>query len=106
MQGLAEGRFGLTFRILDKEYISQAAQAAGKAAPPAEPAQLELLAGGVGSDDDLASLAENELQAEEEAQVAAASAATAGPLDDATARPLFAREQRLLHEMTESPTGF
>lgn len=33
--------------------------------------------------------------------MAAASAATAGPLDDATARKLFAREQKLLEEMTE-----
>ena len=34
--------------------------------------------------------------------MASASAATAGPLDDAAAQKLFAREQMLLEEMTES----
>ena len=55
----------------------------------------------MGNDDDLAAMAEEELQAEEDAQVAAASAATAGPLDDAKARHVFAQEQKLLDEMTE-----
>ncbi|HND56125.1 MAG TPA: helicase-related protein, partial [Pirellulaceae bacterium] len=59
-----------------------------------------LLAGPVGSDDDRATWAEEDLAAEEDAQVAAVSAATAGPLDGGAAG-LFAREQELLDQMTE-----
>ena len=65
------------------------------------PSQLNLVAGSVGSDDDRATLSEEELQAEEEAQIAAASAATAAPSADVKATELFAREQMLLDEMTE-----
>jgi superfamily II DNA or RNA helicase len=94
--------FARTLRVHRRTVQRQweAAQA-GNPAAVAEPVQFELLASGVGSDDDRAALAEDELQAEEESQVAAASAATAGPLDDAKARQLFAREQKLLEKMTE-----
>lgn len=62
---------------------------------------LDLLAGGVDNDDDRAELDEAELQAEEDAQFEAASAATMGPLEDLSSQELFAFEQRLLEEMTE-----
>ena len=43
----------------------------------------------------------NNLQAEEDAQFEAASAATMGPIEDLSAKDLFAREQKLLQEMTD-----
>src|SRR5439155_17607360 len=64
--------------------------------------QLDLLSSPVGSDDDRATLAEDELQAEEDAQFAAVTAATAGTLADKQAQATFAREQKLLDEMTEA----
>jgi hypothetical protein len=62
---------------------------------------LELLAAGVDADDDRATWPEEQLQAEEDAQVAAVSAATIGPLIDPEAKALFAREKQLLDEMAE-----
>jgi hypothetical protein len=63
--------------------------------------QFDLLTSPVGSDDDRATLSEEELQAEEEAQLEQASAATLGPISDLSARELFTREQRLLDDMME-----
>lgn len=60
---------------------------------------FDLLGEGVGSDDDHAALSEEELQAELDAQIEAASRATTGPLATDAAKKLFAREQRLLEEM-------
>ncbi|HVC99429.1 MAG TPA: DISARM system SNF2-like helicase DrmD, partial [Pirellulales bacterium] len=73
---------------------------------PISSGQLDLLAAPVGNDDERATFAEDELQAEEEAQVAAATAATVGPAEGNTAvsgraKELFAREQALLDQMTE-----
>ncbi len=65
------------------------------------PARADLFAEAVGSDDDRAALSEEQLYAEEELQVSAISAATAGPLRDSQAQALFAREQKLLDQMTE-----
>ncbi|HEY7492328.1 MAG TPA: helicase-related protein, partial [Candidatus Tectomicrobia bacterium] len=62
---------------------------------------LDLLTGAVDSDDERATLSEEALQAEAEAQIEAASAATLGPLSDLAARELLAREQHLLDTMTE-----
>ena len=62
---------------------------------------LDLFTESVGSDDDRAALSEEQLRAEEELQVTAISAATAGPLNDSPTRELFAREQKLLDQMTE-----
>jgi ERCC4-related helicase len=62
---------------------------------------LDLLSGSVGNDDDRATLDEEQLQAEEDAQFEAASAATMGPIEDLSAKDLFAREQKLLQEMTD-----
>jgi len=75
-----------------------------QAASPPEPrgaSQMDLLAGSVGSDDDRASLSEEELQAEEDAQIEVATAESAASSADADATKLFAREQHLLDEMTE-----
>ncbi|QDU09073.1 DISARM system SNF2-like helicase DrmD [Gimesia aquarii] len=62
---------------------------------------LDLLTGIVDSDDDRATLEEDQLRAEEDAQFEAASSATLGPLEDMSAKDLFAHEQKLLDEMTE-----
>ena len=62
---------------------------------------LDLLPGAVGADDDRATLPEEQLQAEEDAQFEAVSAATVGPLTSAEDKILFVREKKLLDEMTE-----
>ena len=62
---------------------------------------LDLLPGAVGADDDRATLSEDQLQAEEDAQFEAVSAATVGPLTDAEDRIRFVREKKLLDEMAE-----
>ena len=62
---------------------------------------LDLLSGSVGNDDDRATMDENELEAETDAQIEAASVATMGSLEDLSAKELFAREQKLLDEMTD-----
>ena len=63
--------------------------------------RMDLLTDGIGADDDRAALSEQELAAEEDAQVTAVSEATVGPSDTAIARELFEREQKLLDTMTE-----
>jgi len=65
------------------------------------PQSLDLLTGSVDSDDDRATLEEDQLQAEEDAQFEAASAATLRPTADLSGKELFAHEQKLLDEMTE-----
>lgn len=77
----------------------EAAQEEQKKAIPSP--QMDLLRSGVGSDDDRATMSEQDLAAEEDDQIAAASEATRGPADTPTARELFGREQKLLDEMTE-----
>ena len=76
---------------------TQSDQAAEKFAPQS----VDLLTGSIDYDDDRATLEEDQLQAEEDAQFEAASAATLGPIEDVTAKRLFAREQQLLASMTE-----
>lgn len=71
---------------------------------PAEPdsyQSLDLLTGSVDYDDDRAMMEEDQLQAEEDAQFEAATSSTLGPLDDLSAKTLFAHEQKLLDDMTE-----
>jgi superfamily II DNA or RNA helicase len=63
--------------------------------------RVELLGTGVGSDDDRALLSEMELALEEEAEIAAVTAATAGSTNSDAARELFSHEQDLLERMTE-----
>jgi superfamily II DNA or RNA helicase len=64
------------------------------------PRFTDLISAGVDSDDDRALLPEAELQAEEEAQFAAVSAATAGPCSSPAEHELFAQEQQLLDQLT------
>ena len=68
------------------------------ASEEAVPARTDLLIGTISPDDDRATLDEQELAAEEEAQVAAVSSAAMGKLVESE---LLAHEQRLLDEMTE-----
>lgn len=86
-------------RTVKRQWEKMQAEATDDAesAPP-----LDLLAGSVGNDDERANLEEEELQTQEDAQFEAASAATLGPLEDMSAKDLFAREQSLLDEMTET----
>ncbi|MCZ2156648.1 MAG: DISARM system SNF2-like helicase DrmD [Bryobacterales bacterium] len=68
---------------------------------PASAASLDLLADSVGADDERATLSEEALAAEADAQMEAATAATIGPTNDQSSKALFDREQQLLDEMTE-----
>ena len=63
--------------------------------------QLDLLSQGVGSDDDRAELSEEELQAEQDAQVTAASNATVFDAENAESVALWNREQQILDQLTE-----
>ena len=66
---------------------------ASKPEPEETPTLPDLFAHGVDSDDDRATLSEEELQAEEDAQIEAATKATTGTLTDLSARELYSREQ-------------
>ena len=72
-------------------------------APPAPTAatSLDLLTESVGADDERATLSEEALAAEADAQMEAATTATIGPTTGQSSRSLFDREQQLLDEMTE-----
>lgn len=87
-------------RTVERQWLE--AQSAKKSSPVEEPTpspvQLDLLFASVGSDDERADLNEDALAAEEDAQVEAASAATAAK---PTASDLFNQERKLLDEMTE-----
>lgn len=85
-------------RTVEREW---ARRASAPAHPPGRPGELDLVTQGVGSDDERATLPEDELRVEEEAQFETASTATAGPVTGASAEALLARERRLLEEMTE-----
>jgi SNF2 family DNA or RNA helicase len=78
----------------------EAAQAQSDTSSP-QPKAADLLIGGVGPDDDRATLSEQELAAEEEAQIAAVSDAVHGPTRIGGAKELFEQEQLLLDQMTE-----
>lgn len=63
--------------------------------------QADLLTQAIDSEDDRATLSEEELQSEVEAQIEAISETTVGPTEDATSLQLFEREQKLLQEMSD-----
>ncbi len=86
---------------LDRELPGQVAAEAIGPYDVNGPWTLDLLAGSVDNDDDRATLEEDQLRAEEDAQFEAASAASLGSLEDLNAQQLFAHEQKLLDEMTE-----
>jgi SNF2 family DNA or RNA helicase len=94
--------FARTLRVHRRTVKKQwEAGEAGKNHPADSQTLLDLLTHSVGSDDDRATLSEEELEAEQDAQFEAATAATFGPTADAKDRDVFAREQRLLDQMTE-----
>src|SRR5271165_1206196 len=95
--------FARTLRVHRKTVERHWLQAQNEPSPkPASiPARADLFAEAVGSDDDRANFSEEQLHAEEELQVSAISAATIGPLKSSDAKALFAREQKLLDELTE-----
>jgi ERCC4-related helicase len=94
--------FAKTLRVHRRTVMRQweAAQE-GKASEPKVPSARDLLSGGIGSDDERATLSAEELDAEVETQVELMSAATSGPMTDATNQAIFTHEQQLLDEMTE-----
>jgi superfamily II DNA/RNA helicase len=93
--------FARTLRVHRKTMERHWAQAVSEAKPePVHELQLELLSQGVGSDDDRATLSEGELEAEEDAQVEAASLAGVSVPKTSSERDAIARERDLLDEMT------
>src|SRR5205807_3566433 len=68
---------------------------------PAATTSLDLLTDSVGADDERATLSEEALAAEADAQMEAATTATIGPTKDQSSKSLFDREQQLLDDMTE-----
>ena len=94
--------FARTLRVHRKTVQRQWEEGpATKESEAAPPRQIDLLAGTIGSDDDRAALSVEELQFEEDAQIEAVSAATVGPFTDSAAKASFAKEQKLLDEMTD-----
>lgn len=96
--------FARTLRVHRRTVQRQWEESQSGKSEPGNPAEsraatFDLLGEGVGSDDEHAVLSEEELQAEEEAQIETASRATAGPFATDAAKKLFAREQHLLEEM-------
>jgi SNF2 family DNA or RNA helicase len=84
-------------RTIERQW--QAAQAEAKKTQST--LQVDLLGGGIDSDDDRSLLTEQDLANEEEAQIEAASEVTSGPFETISARDFFEREQKLLDQMTE-----
>ena len=90
--------FARTLKVHRRTVLRQHDEAAKDLALPAvATSQLELLLGGVGSDDDRATLSELDATTDDDALVEAASLATLAPVGDVA----FAAEQRLLDAMTE-----
>ena len=77
----------------EKESIDEAAVVSEK--------QLNLLAGGIDSDDERANLTEEELRSEQDAQTTTATEASAVDPNDKAAVELWNKEQELLDRMTE-----
>jgi len=100
--------FFRTLRVHRKTVLRQweAAKASDESTTPDESTpsdtnKYDLLTAGIDSDDDRATLSEEELQAEEDALVEAATRESTGPLQGEDAESMFAREQQLLEEMNE-----
>jgi SNF2 family DNA or RNA helicase len=94
--------FARTLRVHRKTVQRYWEEAQASAANTAEAEiQLDLLTSPPGSDDDRATLSESDLQGEEDAQVAAATAETTPAQQDEKIKKFFAQEQKLLERMTE-----
>ena len=93
--------FARTLRV-HRRTVEKHWQAAGKGRPESDGTHATplLFAEGVDNDDDRATLSEEELQAEEEAQIEAATRETSPARDDG-----FGRERQLLDQMTEIAEG-
>ena len=83
-----------------KKTVQRQWEAAGPAASPPVAKTLDLLSDSVDYDDERASLSEEELQAEEDAQVEAATAASAITGDPRHSAEQWRMEQALLEKMT------
>jgi SNF2 family DNA or RNA helicase len=92
--------FARTLRVHRNTVKRQWDESASQAPAPSSGALLDLLTSSPGNDDDRATLPEAEVQAEEDAQVASASATSSLKNDSELARKQFDREQHLLDEMT------
>jgi superfamily II DNA or RNA helicase len=94
--------FARTLRVHKRTVQRQwdAGEKEDRALAALNPSLLDMLATPVGSDDDRANLSEADLQAEEDAQVEAATLAGAGSVANASSKEIFASEQKLLEEMT------
>src|SRR5439155_10562105 len=68
---------------------------------PTTQLKLDMVAGSIGNDDDRAALSEEELQAEQDAQIEKASAAGLGSFENQRSRELFTQEQELLQKMAD-----
>ncbi|MCO8123309.1 DISARM system SNF2-like helicase DrmD [Stieleria sp. TO1_6] len=94
--------FAKTLKVHRKTVKRQWEKMQAEAITEAEaPRHADLLSGSVDSDDERASLSEEEMSREVASQVEAVSASTMGPTDDEGSRGLFAREQQLLEQMTD-----
>jgi len=92
--------FARTLKVHRRTVLQQWEEAKAQSPEPDE-RQLDLLREPIGNDDDRAELGEDELQAEEDAQIEMATAATGAPTGDRVALEMFKHEQALLERMTE-----
>lgn len=98
--------FARTLEVHRRTVLRQWEAGRGAGSPEPKPGpreQLDLVAGAVGEDDERATLPEEVVAAEEDAQVESASVASLGDTGDtgvAHAAELFEKEQRLLEEMS------
>lgn len=90
--------FARTLRIHRRTVERQFEEGKASETTPAPVGMFDLLTGGIGNDDDRATLPEEQLEAEAELQVAAATAASLG---EPSAKEVFAKELMLLEAMGE-----
>jgi SNF2 family DNA or RNA helicase len=92
--------FSRTLRVHRRTVLRQWGESNGKFVPSAIIRPSDLLSGTLGADDDRALLSEQDLAIEEDAEIAAVSAATFGTAETSAGRALFETEQHLLEQMT------
>lgn len=99
--------FARTLRVHRKTVKRQWEEFQSKQKPssPITTYRFDLLGGAVASDDDRATLSEQDLQDEEDSQFAAATEATFAPPEQEGAQKIFAQEQKLIEEMTALAEG-
>lgn len=92
--------FSRTLRV-HRKTVQRQWEAASDPSPKRQTLRLDILKRGMDADDDRSALPEAQQAAEEEAEIAAVSAATCGPTESPIARQLFEKEQALLDQMSE-----